>query len=299
MFLRLVRRSDVSVAALIPNLLTTLALSCGLASIHFSAKASVLAAALHAQGLSEEAARAQVLPLWERALAAILFSAIFDALDGRAARLLRVTSGFGAVLDSLSDFVSFGVAPALILHQWTLGDAINTGGPRTIIGVLGLFAVTTFALCSALRLARFTAAANSPAPSERGKAAKPPSSAFFVGMPTPAAAGAVLIPAMLDASPTFNLPLPDWLVVVYTLGVGLLMISRIPMFSLKKIRLSPAAVAPILVLVGVAVAGMISDPWLTLSVIAGAYLLSLPAALVMKGRQRTGEPEVERTRLVG
>src|SRR5262245_13497411 len=117
MFLRLVRRSDISVAALIPNLLTTLALSCGLASLHFSAKASVQAATLLAQGnLSEAAVRAQVEPLWERAIAAILFSAIFDALDGRAARLLRVTSGFGAVLDSLSDFVSFGVAPAMILH---------------------------------------------------------------------------------------------------------------------------------------------------------------------------------------
>jgi CDP-diacylglycerol---serine O-phosphatidyltransferase len=298
MFLRMGRRSDMSVAALIPNLLTTLALSCGLASIHFSAKASVLWAALTAQHVAEEAARAQVLPFWERALAAILFSAIFDALDGRAARLLRVTSGFGAVLDSLSDFVSFGVAPALILHQWTLGDAINNH-PRQFPGVLGLFAVTTFALCSGLRLARFTAAANAPAAPERGKSAKPASSAFFVGMPTPAAAGAVLIPAMLDASPTFNLPLPDWLVVVYTLGLGFLMISRIPMFSLKKIRLGPAAVAPILVLVGFGVAGMITDPWLTLSIIAGAYVLSLPFAVVMKYRQRAGEPEVERARLAG
>src|SRR5262245_27961159 len=140
MFLRLMRRSDISVAALIPNLLTTLALSCGLASIHFSAKASVMASSLLAHGVPEAAARAQVEPLWERAIAAILFSAIFDALDGRAARLLRVTSGFGAVLDSLSDFVSFGVAPAVILHQWTLGDAINNRG-RTFIGVLGLFAV--------------------------------------------------------------------------------------------------------------------------------------------------------------
>lgn len=298
MFLRLVKRSDVSVAVLIPNLLTTLALSCGLASIHFSAKASVLAATLNAQGIAEAADKARLEALWERALAAILFSAIFDALDGRAARLLRVTSGFGAVLDSLSDFVSFGVAPAVILHQWTLGDAINNHG-RRLIGVMGLFAVTTFALCSALRLARFTAAA-SPAPAERTKAgAKPVSSAFFVGMPTPAAAGAVLIPAMLDASPTFNWPVPDWLVVVYTLGIGFLMISRIPMFSLKKVRLSPAAVAPVLVLVGICVGGMITDPWLTLSIIAGAYVLSLPLAVVMKHRQRASEPELERARLVG
>ena len=289
MFLRLVKRSEVPLAALIPNMLTTLALCCGLASIHFSAKASVLSARLTAQGLTEDAVRGQVLGLWERALAAILFSAIFDALDGRAARLLRVTSKFGAVLDSLSDFVSFGVAPALILHQWTLGDVLNHRGPRPM-AALGLLAVTTFALCSALRLARFTAA--TPAPSPVHKQAQ----AFFIGMPTPGAAGAVLIPAMLDASPNLNWPFPnapgiaDGLVIAYTLLIAFLMISRVPMFSLKKMRVGRVAVAPILVLVAMGVVGMVSDPWLTLSIVAGIYLLSVPFAVVMKRRLVASAP---------
>ena len=84
--------------------------------------------------------------------------AIFDALDGRAARLLRVTSKFGAVLDSLSDFVSFGVAPAVILHQRTLSHLINDAGPGGA-NIFALIAVTTYALCAGLRLARFTSAA--------------------------------------------------------------------------------------------------------------------------------------------
>ena len=143
---------------------------------------------------------------WERALAAVLFSAIFDALDGRAARLLRVTSKFGAVLDSLSDFVSFGVAPAVILHQRTLSHLINDAGPGGA-NIFALIAVTTYALCAGLRRWRFTSAAPPPKPSQ---------SNYFVGMPTPAAAGAVLIPPLLDVSKTFNYAIPDWAVVIYT-----------------------------------------------------------------------------------
>jgi CDP-diacylglycerol--serine O-phosphatidyltransferase len=273
MFLRLVRRSDVSIAALIPNMLTTLALCCGLASIHFSTKAAFF----QWQGLSEDAVR----PLWERALVAILLSAIFDALDGRAARLLRVTSKFGAVLDSLSDFVSFGVAPAMILHERTLAPLITQGGVRGG-NIFALMAVMTFALCSALRLARFTSAT---------PPAKPSHSNFFVGMPTPAAAGAVLIPALLDVSKTVDWDPPLWAVIAYTLLIAFLMISRIPMFSLKKLRVSRYAVAPLLVLMGVLVAVMFHDPWLTLAIIAGAYVLSLPVAVFMRRRQRLHEPE--------
>jgi CDP-diacylglycerol--serine O-phosphatidyltransferase len=276
MFLRLVKRSELPLAALIPNLLTTLALSCGLASIHFANKAAYLT--------DHGATRDVVLPHWERALLAILLSAIFDALDGRAARLLRVTSKFGAVLDSLSDFVSFGVAPAIILHQWTLASLINPQeGGRSPAGVVALIAVMTFAICSALRLARFTSA---PPPPGAQKA----SSSFFVGMPTPSAAGAVLIPAMLDASPSFNWPIPNWLVIAYTLLISFLMISRIPMFSLKRIRVSRLVVAPLLVLVGIAVVMMMIDPWLTISILAGGYLLSVPAAIILHRRQRLHMP---------
>ncbi len=120
-------RRTVSAAYFIPNLITTLGLCCGLASLHFSLKGD-----------------------WQRAMALIVLAGVLDLLDGRAARMLRVTSRFGAQLDSLADFLSFGVAPAMLLHQWMLGSE----------GVFGLAAVVTFVLCSALRLARYTAAAD-------------------------------------------------------------------------------------------------------------------------------------------
>jgi CDP-diacylglycerol--serine O-phosphatidyltransferase len=175
MFLRLgPRRRDLPVAALIPNLLTTLALCSGLASLHFALQ-----------------------PNWEKAMGALVLAGIFDFLDGGAARLLRASSQFGAVLDTLSDFLAFGVAPALILHQWMLAGQ----------GPLGLAAVMTHALCAGLRLARFTAAI----PKEKDKAAAP--SSFFVGMPTPASALAVLIPVMLSQSETVRYTPPVWAVV--------------------------------------------------------------------------------------
>jgi CDP-diacylglycerol--serine O-phosphatidyltransferase len=288
MFLRLVKRPDISIAALIPNCLTTLALCCGLASIHFSTKAAMFQARAEASGITNDA----IASLWDRALAGVLLSAIFDALDGRAARLLRVTSKFGAVLDSLSDFVSFGVAPAIILHEWTLAPLIREGGVRGG-NVFALMAVMTFALCSALRLARFTVSAAAPTPPTPVKPAIPAAHTnFFVGMPTPAAAGAVLIPAMIDASKTFD-KIPDrylWVVIVYTLILAFLMISRVPMFSLKKLRVSRHIVAPLLVLVAIFVAMMVYDPWLTILSISGLYLLSIPYSIVKRLRSREPEP---------
>jgi CDP-diacylglycerol---serine O-phosphatidyltransferase len=270
MFLRLVKRSEVPLVAIVPNLLTTLALSSALASIHFSIRAAVLQA---------KGADIQLIEnFWQRALVAVLLSAVFDALDGRAARLLRVSSKFGAVLDSLSDFVAFGVAPALILHQWVLADWINATGPGARLKLLGgLLPVMVFAVCSGMRLARFTAAASNPKPHA-------PSN-YFVGMPTPAAAGAVLVPAMLRVTDLLgSVRVPEWLVAIYTLLIAFLMISRIPMFALKRIRINRLMVAPLLVLVCILVVMMVIDPWLTLSGLALAYLLSLPFAVYRRRR---------------
>src|SRR5579862_5577676 len=109
------RRRAVPFRLLLPSLITTIALCSGLASIHFSLKASAL------RGFGgPEVVNPEVDRRWEKALACIFLAAFFDMLDGRAARLLRAQSPFGAVLDSLSDFLCFGVAPALLLHQWTL-----------------------------------------------------------------------------------------------------------------------------------------------------------------------------------
>ncbi len=241
-----IQRPHVPVRALVPNLLTTIALCSGLASLHFSTKSE-----------------------WNHALACITVAAIFDTLDGRAARLLRVSSKFGAVLDSLSDFLCFGVAPALMLHQWMLEGK----------EFLGLAACMTYALCAALRLARFTAAA--PTPPEEAALGR-----FFTGMPSPAAAGAVLIPVMLAQTEIVKFRVPDWGVIIYTFFVGWLMVSRRPMFSFKKVKLHRQAVVPLLALIGVIVFAATKFPWLVASGLAGLYLLTLPWAHISHAKVR-------------
>jgi CDP-diacylglycerol--serine O-phosphatidyltransferase len=232
------RARAVPLRRLVPNFLTIISLCSGLASLHFSLQLD-----------------------WDRALSAIAVAAVFDMLDGGAARLLRASSRFGAILDSLSDFVSFGVAPAVLLHQWMLKDA----------GVAGLAATMTFALCAALRLARFTSARKSNPAS--------PLARFFVGLPTPAAAGIALIPAMLQAARNLDYRLPEWLVIVHTCFIAWLMISRQPCFSLKKIRVKRTLIVPLMVAVGLAVVAAAKDPWATAVALASIYLLTIPFSI--------------------
>lgn len=238
--------------------MTTLALCSGLASIHFS--------------LAEQ---------WHKAILAIVASAIFDVLDGGAARLLRTSSRFGAVLDSLSDFVSFGVAPAIILHQWLL-----RGTTTKLVDSFGLMAVMCFAVCAGLRLARFTA--NALASDGASSQPQPRKSrtgvTLFVGMPTPAAAACVLIPAMLASSSKLSglLPkLPEWAIALYTILIAMLMVSRVPTFSLKGLRIPRRMLAPALVLLVLVFAQFISEPWLTLAGLSGVYLLSVLWSMVL------------------
>lgn len=249
----------VPLRRLVPNVITTAALCCGLASLHFSVRED-----------------------WERAVLAVLFSAIFDALDGRAARLLRVTSKFGEVLDSLSDFLSFGVAPAMLLYKWMLAaDPTPSVGKPAPDDILRLAAVTTFVLCSAMRLARFTSAT---AQSHAATKANPKLGNYFTGMPTPAAAGAALMPVMVEISSHSLWRPPEWLVIALTFLIAFLMVSRTPMFSFKKLRVARMWVAPILIAVGLIVVCTVKDIWLTLSGLAGMYLLTLPLSVVMHRR---------------
>jgi CDP-diacylglycerol--serine O-phosphatidyltransferase len=247
------RKREIPLRMIIPNLLTTVALCSGLASIHYSLKGD-----------------------WDRALMAVGVAVIFDMLDGRAARLLRAASPFGAIMDSLSDFLSFGIAPGILLHEWMLKRyEINEND------VFVLAALMTFALCSALRLARFTA--NVKPPPRPGYKPGPLQTNFFTGMPTPSAAAAVLVPPMLVTSKTWEAHargldpwLQPWLVILFTFFIGLLMISRIPMFSFKKIRVRRRLIAPMLVGVGLVVVLLAKDLWLAVSCLSLAYLFTLP-----------------------
>lgn len=254
-------KSEIPLRQLVPNMLTSLALCCGMASLHFSIRED-----------------------WDRALFAVLLAMVFDGLDGRMARLLRVTSRFGAVLDSLSDFLSFGVAPAVLLYQWMLKRE----------DAAGLAAVMTYVLCAALRLARFTAAANVPRTDAPVTKPSPLAVKFFVGMPSPAAAAAVLLPVMLHESKHLTkwndgpFVTAWWLVILYTFLIAGLMISRMPMYSFKKIRILRPLVVPLMALLGMVVVSAIKDVWLTGAVIAGLYLLTLPVSIVSHRRMVAG-----------
>ncbi len=229
---------DQSINRLIPNILTVLALCAGLTSVRFALQ-----------------------DRWEAAVAAIVVAGVLDGLDGRIARLLHGASRFGAELDSLADFMSFGVAPAVILYYWSLHLA----------GGLGWAVSLLYCVCCALRLARFnTRIDNADLPAWRGR--------FFIGVPAPAAAGLALLPTLI----TFEIGpgLLDNPVVVgaTVVATALLMVSRLPTFSMKRVRVRHDYVVATLIAVAALAAFLITMPWLTLIAVGAAYLLSLPAS---------------------
>jgi CDP-diacylglycerol--serine O-phosphatidyltransferase len=195
----------------------------------------------------------------ELAVAAIVFAAVLDGLDGRVARMIKGQSKFGAELDSLADFVNFGVAPGLILYFWQLRE-LNNGG---------WIAAMVFAISGGLRLARFNATMDDPD--------KPAYAAnYFTGVPAPLGAIAVLLPIYLAF---LGLPKPPAAVTaVYTLVIGFLMVSRLPVFSGKTVRMRvpPEMVLPVFVSVVFFIALLIGYPWYILSIGTVIYLLSLP-----------------------
>lgn len=233
------RIPGLSINRLIPNILTLLALCAGLTSIRFG---------LHGS--------------WEKAVLSIILAGILDGLDGRVARLLQGTSKFGAELDSLSDFVCFGVAPAMLLYFWTMQGA----------GGLGWAVVMLYTVCCGLRLARFN--------TMLGQADLPPYAYnFFTGVPAPAAAGVVLLPMVASfefGSGFFDSPS---VVAVFLLGVSFLMVSTIPTYSFKKVRVPNTWVLPILLIIGVLAAFLVTEPWKTLAVIGAGYVALIPVSV--------------------
>lgn len=222
---------------LLPNILTVLALCAGLTSIRFALQ-----------------------DRWQTAVICILLAAVLDALDGRIARRFGGATKFGAELDSLADFVSFGVAPAVSLYLWSL---YRFGGFGWVIALV-------LAVCAALRLARFNS---------RLGATDLPSWApnFFTGVPAPAAAASALLPMMLsfELGDAFRHPL---LVMVVAVVVAILMISRLPTYSFKQFRVPHRYVLPMLLAVGLIAALVMTVTWITLSVVVMIYLGTIPLA---------------------
>jgi CDP-diacylglycerol--serine O-phosphatidyltransferase len=231
---------------LIPNILTVGALCAGLTAIRFA--------------LDER---------FQLAVLAIVLAAVLDGLDGRVARLIGATSRFGAELDSLSDFVCFGVAPALMLYLWSF-----VGGGR-----FGWAMVLLFAVCAALRLARFNTTADDPdRPAWAGN--------YFTGVPAPAGAGLALLPMIAHFEWDAALFRDPNLVATWLAVVAGLMVSRIPTFAVKRLRVPNRLVLPVLALVGSVVAGLAAEPWMTLVLVGLAYAGSIPWSIAAVRRHR-------------
>ena len=230
------RFRDLSINRMIPNILTLLALAAGLTAIRF--------------GLDGR---------WEHAVLAIIVAAVLDALDGRIARLLKGASKFGAELDSLSDFVCFGVSPVLVLYLWTMKDA----------GRLGWVLVMLFTICCGLRLARFNVMMEDhDAPAWQAR--------FFTGIPAPAGGGLVLLPMILSFQGGEGFFRQPWVVGIFMLVIAGMLVSTIPTYSFKKLKISQHWILPTMLITAAIAIFLINAPWLTLSVVGLAYICSIP-----------------------
>lgn len=224
---------------LLPNILTMLALASGLSALRYGLMAD-----------------------YPKTVVALLAAGFFDVMDGRVARMLGTPSKFGAELDSLSDVVCFGVTPAMVLYLWTLQYS----------GTFGWLAVMCFTLCCALRLARFNVMSEEPNPYPFAKK-------FFTGVPTPAGGALACVPLVVDIQwPQLGMGEYRTLIAAWVLVVGLLMVSRVPTFALKGWTMPRGAVLPLLVCVGLAAAGLVTDTWATLVLLVSIYAATIPAA---------------------
>jgi CDP-diacylglycerol--serine O-phosphatidyltransferase len=232
------RFGPIPIRTLVPNVITLLALCAGLTAIRMAVEDKL-----------------------DLALYAIVFAAVLDGIDGRIARLIKGTSRFGAELDSLADFVNFGVAPALILYFWGLHDLKSAGWIACLV----------FAICAGLRLARFNVMIDDP--NRPAWAAK-----FFTGIPAPAGAITVLLPIYLNFLGIPRGTLVTWIVLFYTLAIAFLMVSRLPVFSGKRVgkRVPPEMVLPVFVGIVLFFALLISYPWEVLTAGTLIFLGCLP-----------------------
>jgi len=239
------RLKEFPFARLIPNIVTLLGLCAGITAIKFALSGN-----------------------WQGAVAAILVASFFDVVDGGMARLLGANSKLGAELDSLSDMVSFGVAPAVLLYTWVMHDA----------GTLGWALILLFCICCALRLARFNTALDDedrPLWSYR----------YFTGVPTPAGAGMVMLPIALS----FNFGTEFFGHIALNAGmiivISLMMVGRLPTYSLKGIRVPHRFVVPVMLGICLLAACLVGSPWLTLSAIGVLYMVSLPLSCLSYRRR--------------
>lgn len=247
-FRRVPRLKGQTVNRMIPNFITICALAAGLTAVRYA-----------------------IAGEWKYAVIAILTAGVLDALDGRMARLLNSASEFGAQLDSLSDVIAFGVAPAFVVYLWALQGSGDYGW------VAGLF----FTVCCALRLARFNITELPPYAYN-----------YFTGMPAPAGACMCILPMVLSFQFGNGVVNQPWVVGIWMVLVAGFMVSRLPTYAFKGLKVPHGFVLPVLAGAGLVAAALATKPWLTLSIVAGVYLATIPFAFLTYRRL-----EAEATRM--
>ena len=245
---------------LCPNALTMLALAFGVSSLNMSLWGN-----------------------WQMAVVFIVLAGFFDFMDGKVARLLGVSSRFGAELDSLSDFVSFGVAPGFLMYNWTMNSEMRAAALRDVIyrpDAVGLYwgVVLFLVVCCASRLARFNTMLDEKQPAYWKH--------FFMGVPAPAGAGLALLPLVLwlasgESVAAFRHPV---LASIFVIFAGLMMASRVPTICLKHLHFGKSARSVLGIVLLALICGVVAFPWVTLSLIGVGYLISIPVGFCVFSR---------------
>ena len=227
----------LSLRSLIPNLFTFFSLALGLTALKFAIENK-----------------------WQISVSLVVFASFLDNIDGKIARLLKSNSNFGIELDSLSDLISFGVTPAIIVYLWSKSLMIE-----------GVWAMVIFyAICSSSRLAKFNITSHE---NKQEKNIK-----YFSGISTPAAAGLTLLPMMLNFRFNVEVFLNEYFIKFYLLIHSILMISNIPTFSLKGIKFEKKLIPFIIILLASFLSLLITDFWLAMIILISVYFLSIPLA---------------------
>jgi len=240
--------SPFPITKLFPNMITIIGLCFGLFAIKFA-----------------------ILGKWEMSVGLIVIAAFIDGLDGGVARLLNASSSFGAQLDSLADFLNFSVAPSLILYMWITHEIKGVGWAVTLF----------FIICGSLRLARFNTKLEDESeennPELRNK--------FFTGVPVTSAAGLSLLPLSISflfaekfTTPPFEIT--PIMVIIYMAIIAFLMVSRIPTISVKNVKIRPEFRSLILASVGLFIAALVLEPWVTLPILGVVYICLIPFSVI-------------------
>ena len=229
----------LSLRSLIPNLFTFISLSLGLTAMKFAIESK-----------------------WEMSVTLVIFASFIDNIDGKIARLLKSNSNFGVELDSLSDFISFGVTPAIILYLWL--DSLQLANSWAM--------VIFYAVCSSSRLAKFNISSYDEKKSEQKLK-------FFSGISTPAAAGISLLPLMFHFRFETGISLNENFIKIFLLIPAVLMISNIPTYSLKGIKFEKNLLPFLIILLASFLSLLLTDFWLAMIILIVSYFFSIPFAI--------------------